>query len=236
MPPDRREALLRDVRRTIRDMPLWRLQKLRGGREAAFLYRRGPRTSDILFQPGIVATLAGFAPLIEQLVRTAWLRFVMRHNPTLVGTPAAQLEDFLFPTDRAALDRFRDALLPIQSRRCFYCDTTIRGDVHVDHFLPWSLYPRDLGHNFVLAHAHCNREKRDHLAAAEHLARWCRRNRDDERLAAAFARAGLPHDWPALRGAARSLYGIAAATDAPVWRARRELVPLDGTWRALLAG
>jgi hypothetical protein len=35
----------------------------------------------------------------------------------------------------------------------------------VDHFIPWSRYPADLGHNFVLAHDRCINAKSDYLAA-----------------------------------------------------------------------
>lgn len=46
----------------------------------------------------------------------------------------------------------------------------------VDHFVPWSRYPVDLGHNFVLAHGACNSARGSMLAAAEHLAAWVQRN------------------------------------------------------------
>jgi hypothetical protein len=41
--------------------------------------------------------------------------------------------------------------------------------------VPFSLYPRDLAHNFVLAHAKCNRSKSDSLAGRAHLQRWLER-------------------------------------------------------------
>ena len=34
----------------------------------------------------------------------------------------------------------------------------------VDHFISWSRYTTDLGHNFVLAHPGCNSQKSDYLA------------------------------------------------------------------------
>ena len=37
------------------------------------------------------------------------------------------------------------------------------------HLDPWVIYPRDLGHNFVLAHKSCNLDKSDLLAATTHL-------------------------------------------------------------------
>ena len=45
----------------------------------------------------------------------------------------------------------------------------------VDHFVPFSQYPRDLAHNFVLAHPSCNRSKSDSLAAGPHLEKWLER-------------------------------------------------------------
>ncbi len=45
-------------------------------------------------------------------------------------------------------------------------------EADVDHFIPFSQYPRDLMHNFVLAHPSCNRSKSDTLAAKSHLDNW----------------------------------------------------------------
>jgi len=42
-------------------------------------------------------------------------------------------------------------------------------DPDVDHFIPYPLYPKDLAHNFVLAHPACNRSTSDVLAARSHL-------------------------------------------------------------------
>ena len=41
----------------------------------------------------------------------------------------------------------------------------MKQDPHVDHFIPWSRYPRDLVQNFVLAHNACNLDKGDMLGA-----------------------------------------------------------------------
>ena len=45
----------------------------------------------------------------------------------------------------------------------------------MDHFVPFSHYPRDLAHNSVLAHPTCNRSKSDTLAAGPYLERWLNR-------------------------------------------------------------
>jgi 5-methylcytosine-specific restriction endonuclease McrA len=87
-------------------------------------------------------------------------------------------------------------LREVQSSRCFYCQQEIRSaTVHVDHFIPWTTYPINLGHNFVLADSACNAAKSDHLAAQQHLERWSSRNRDiGSYLSAQFDRVGLFHD------------------------------------------
>ena len=234
VPEPRRSRLLTEVRNSIKTMPLWKLQTIGGAPDLRFLYHRGDGDQRICFEPGIVVCLAGFAPLIEHVVRSAWLRFVLRCNSRLLGS-ASQVEDFLFPGSRASLGVWLAVVEDVQGDQCFYCAGQLKGDVEVDHFLPWTRYPRDLGHNFVLAHAGCNLRKKDHLASCEHLESWCSRNEQHgERMAERFAERGLPHDWPTLRRVACSLYNVAANANASVWRAGSELVPLDADWRRIL--
>ncbi|MFZ9092934.1 MAG: HNH endonuclease, partial [Planctomycetaceae bacterium] len=65
-----------------------------------------------------------------------------------------------------------------QSARCFYCGREVRQGGDADHFIPWSRYPVDLGHNFVFSHPACNISKRDFLAHPDFLARWRESNLD----------------------------------------------------------
>lgn len=235
LPAAEREVLLKEIRRSIADMPLPRLHTVRDSSEPMrFLYNPGPRKYELRFEPGMVACLTHFAPLVEEIVRSAWVRFVLRCNPHLLGAPA-KLEDFLFPQSRANLMTLRTPLASVQGDECFYCTKTIGGTPAVDHFLPWSRYRRDLGHNFVLAHSACNQAKSDHLASYEHLQRWHARNEaHGDVLAAQFDAAQLPHDWPTLQRVASSLYELAAGNTAMVWHRAKTLVPLDARWRQLL--
>jgi len=43
------------------------------------------------------------------------------------------------------------ALADAQHGQCLYCLRRVSAG-HIDHFVPWSRYPRDLAHNLVLAH------------------------------------------------------------------------------------
>lgn len=236
LPAAVREPLLRDVRSALREQPLWKLHEVGGDASFRFLYRRGANAGELVFELGVVAQLAAYSQLVEDVVRGAWLRFVLRCNPGLVGQ-GAQVEAFLFPDRRAGLAAWRDALRPVHGDRCFYCTGAIAGTPDVDHFLPWAKYPRDLGDNFVFAHPACNRQKLDHLAGVVHLRAW--RQGLDERgaaIAAACREAGLPHDRGAVLQAAGTLYANAARIGARAFEHGRGLVALEGSWRDALAG
>ena len=57
-----------------------------------------------------------------------------------------------------------------------------RAKYAVDHFIPWSLYPADTGHNFVLADDKCNSQKSNYLASEQFLDQWRERNHLHDRL------------------------------------------------------
>ena len=52
------------------------------------------------------------------------------------------------------------------------------GNYAVDHFISWSMYPSDTGHNFVLADSSCNSKKSNLLASDEFLHKWQERNEE----------------------------------------------------------
>ena len=54
------------------------------------------------------------------------------------------------------------------------------GNYAVDHFIPWSMYPSDTGHNFVLADSSCNSKKSNLLASDEFLHKWQERNEEQD--------------------------------------------------------
>jgi hypothetical protein len=168
-------AAIRDTVALLKKMPLWRLQILRR-QQVNFLYVAGPGAS-ICLLPGVMYNLRRFQGLLQQLGRNAWINHI-RANPQnipIIGQ-ASDLEQVLFGTDRASLSMARPVLRDLQADTCFYCRGPLRNTGEVDHFIPWARYPRDLGHNFVLAHHSCNNDKRDLLAATKHLARWRTRN------------------------------------------------------------
>ena len=165
------------IRNIIRAMPLLRLQLLRNGQRIPFLYEEVVVDGAIRLKTGVAYCLRKFSTLLGSLARNAWLREI-RDNPRnayAIGQTQS-LEAFLFGDDRIPLGRVRDVLVPLQQGRCFYCGGMLGDAMHVDHFVPWALYPSNLGHNFVLADARCNADKSSLLADVAHLDRWHARN------------------------------------------------------------
>ncbi len=227
-------ALVTKVARVVSEMPLFKLQTL-GGSAVEFLYPNRIVNAGVELKPGIAFCLRRFHGLIEDLVRGAWVRFVrrLRANEKLTGE-ATDLSGFMFGTDRDPLGAFVPILRDLQMDTCFYCQHPIKGRrVAVDHFVPWSLYPVDLGHNFVLAHEDCNGAKREALAGIEHLERWSRRSADHgPALGSAFDEVGIAHDAIASHRVTTWAYANAEQSSAQLWVRAKEFVQIDRGWRA----
>jgi hypothetical protein len=228
-------SLVRKVDATLREMPLWKLQTV-GNERLTFLYDNIGAGDEVVLKPGIAYCFRAFYDLILDLVRGAWLRFVRSRNLQMLGT-TVDLSEFLFGSDRSSLSRYLPVLMESEQGECFYCAKRINGDASVDHFIPWSRYPVDLGHNFVLAHGACNSRKADYLAAERHLERWVRRDLAyGTQLSASFTRAGLLHDAAATREIAHWAYSTAHRLGSSVWVQGRILEPLSSEWVTLLRG
>jgi 5-methylcytosine-specific restriction endonuclease McrA len=87
------------------------------------------------------------------------VRFVQKLNANELGS-LTDLGSFLFGHERGVLEAYRPILRDVQAGRCFYCQNDLKRSMEVDHFVPWSRYPTDLGRNFVLAHPSRNNAKR----------------------------------------------------------------------------
>lgn len=226
------KRLLADVGRTIAVMPLWKLQTV-GRVKEDFLYPNTGRGRVIRMRADAVYCFRQFYTLIGDLVQTAWVRFIQRlpRNKPLLGQ-ARDLRGFLFGSDRVALVRFARVLRRHQDGRCFYCGRILTARLAVDHFIAWSRYPLDLGHNFVLADGACNGNKADRLPAIGHLARWTKRNSDGA-LIEEFEREALPHDLSATTRVASWAYAQAERSRAQLWVAGRDgLEFLPANWRS----
>ncbi len=203
-----------------------------GGPQVEFLYRN--RSSDISIEllPGIAFCLRRFHELIRDLVHIAWTRYIRRQNHDVLGT-TADLSEFLFGSERSDLSVVRPILHDLQLGRCFYCDGNLPANSgQVDHFIPWSKYPVDLGHNFVVAHQGCNSQKADHLAAADFLVAWADRNKQyGSQLGDAVSQRGVLHDLPTSVRITDWAYQQTFDANGLTWQRGNDMTPLPPGWQ-----
>lgn len=209
----------------IKQMPLWRLQTL-GGEPGEFLYANQIEDNGIRLKAGVADSLRAFYPLVLHLVRGHWVSHIrsIPANTGLVGEHA-DLEYFLFGTQRSVLEKAAPVLEELQTGLCFYCGKPMKAEWNVDHFIPWARYPRDLGHNFVLAHAACNQHKGDTLAARRHVERWLQRNTEHEKLLTSELGMTFHCDAPTSRRIAKWSYELDLSASARLWVMAKQYEP-----------
>lgn len=225
--------LLRKVASTVAREPIQRIQNL-GGEQVRFLF--DVKSSGVELLPGVAYCLRQFQPLIQQLSRHYWIDHIKRNkrNSAVIGEDG-DLESFLFERDRRSLEVLRSGLGKLNSGACFFCGRTVMKSPEADHFIPFSVYPRDLGHNFVYAHAECNRRKSDSLAALPHLDRWLNfTETHDEQLQEIAAVAGVSCDLKASRAVASWIYTHGCSAKSRAWVAGREFEPITQAYLDLL--
>ena len=227
--------MVRKVAEIVRVMPLWKLQTV-GSEKLDFLYCNTGQGSQIILKPGIAFCFRKHYGLVADMVKGAWSRYVRRFNVEALGD-RTDLNEFLFGSERANLKEVSKIINEFQSGECFYCRRPLKGDFsHVDHFVPWSRYPVDLGHNFVLAHATCNGKKSDRLAAAEHLDAWVEfQGRNSKSLVLEFNRSGILNDFNSSVRIVNWAYQQTFENHGLTWLRADELRNLPLNWHDSLA-
>jgi 5-methylcytosine-specific restriction endonuclease McrA len=232
--PERWSRLVGEVDRVVRVMPLWKLQTV-GEERLEFLYENQDRGSQITLKPGVAYCLRAFYQLLRDLIQGAWVRFVQKINASKLGN-STDLGTFLFGEERASLEVYRPILMAVQHGTCLYCQKNLGKQTQVDHFIPWSRYPADIGQNLVLAHNHRNNAKSDYVAAEQHLAFWAERNRGHQvELPARLQDGGLPGDASASIQIAKWVYQQTEKANGQVWVMERVLQHLGPTWSQWLS-
>ena len=219
-------ALLSAVAQTVSAQPLNYLQNF-GGMTDEFLFERAG-VGKVKLKPGVAYCLRRFQPLVQQLARSHWVDHIKgnRRNMGILGA-ADDLEDFLFAASRQSSLAMAEGLRKLDGPQCFYCERPLTV-ADVDHFIPFSHYPRDLAHNFVLAHPSCNRSKSDTLAAGAHLERWLERNvRQADPLSEIGQSAGMMADVQVSRQVAAWGYRSAMEYGASAWIAPARYESID---------
>jgi 5-methylcytosine-specific restriction endonuclease McrA len=226
------KSLVKKIANTVKVMPLWKLQTI-GRDKLEFIYQNVGKGNSIELLPSVAFCFRRFHGLITDLIQGAWIRYVRKHNSDLLGS-RADLSAFLFGTDREALSVYNPILTEIQSGTCFYCGKKVlKPSVEVDHFVPWSRYPVDLGHNFVVAHKACNSSKRELLASQRHLENWIDRNLNhNSELSSYFTANRVAHDLDTSLRITEWAYGQTAASGGLTWDGRENLIHLSDNWKS----
>ena len=93
----------------------------------------------------------------------------------------------------------------------------------MDHFIPWSLYPADTGHNFVLADEKCNSQKSNYLASQQFLHQWQERNHlHDQSIIREISQLGFLTDLQRSHRVADWAYKQAIENEYLVWLGGKE--------------
>ena len=169
--------LLKDVVKTVKDMPVRKLQNL-NSQNFEFLYRLEQSKQQLILLPQVMFCLRQFSEIIEELCQKRWIDHIRKNSTNAsILNKLPNLEEFMFEPSRNQLNAVANVLVELQDCKCFYCNKPMKkGSYAVDHFIPWSMYPSDTGHNFVLADSNCNSKKSNFLASDDFLHKWQERN------------------------------------------------------------
>jgi len=241
-----------ETRRTILNDVFWALQTVGPSTDGCsrrgdqFLYEHPNSKAGkndirtLTLKPGVAACLRSLRSVIAAMVQARWARWIREHNPQ-IGRDA-DLEAFMFGSERVPIREYAPWLYELQSGRCFYTQAKLKSPTEgeVDHFLPRARYVLDEPINFVLASKRANSDKRDHVAATAFLRVWADRNQTLA-MPKTITNAGRPGavmvSWPTARGIAEWMYEAAERDNVPAWQGVGCIGRLDDGWRAcLIAG
>ena len=172
-------TLLNEVKSIVKKMPVTFLQNI-NGQNFEFLYQLASCGKQLILLPQVMFCLRQFSEIIEELCQKRWIDYIRKNSSNAsILNQLPNLEQFMFEPSRNQLNAVANVLVDLQDCKCFYCNKPMRkGNYAVDHFIPWSIYPSDTGHNFVLADSSCNSKKSNLLASDEFLYKWRERNEE----------------------------------------------------------
>ncbi|WP_158768211.1 HNH endonuclease [Paraglaciecola sp. L1A13] len=210
--------LFNSAKKSIREGPLWRLQLIENN-IVPFLYEHKKGKSYIQLNEGVADSFRFFHDIVVKLVRQGWADKIasIKSNQASLGK-SGELADFLFGSKRVSLKYASELLEKIQGGYCFYCEKKIKGDAHVDHFIPLKKYNYDLAHNFVLAHKKCNQDKSSHLALKIFKDKWVAQNLEKykDKISSKLSSRYMC-DPERSRAVADTFYEIADKSNIPLW-------------------
>ena len=203
----------------VLDNPIRRLQTINKESFEIIYPLKEYKKKQIRLYPTAFYSLKQFSTIIEELCQKKWidtLQGFSKNMPILQGLP--NLEAFLFQSNRIPLTKTVPILKEIQDNLCFYCGKKLNDQPEVDHFIPWSTYQYDMGHNFVLADKSCNSAKSNILATQNFHEKWLLRNIEyDDFLTMEMSKLGFLSNAERSKNIADWAYSQAKINNAPYW-------------------
>lgn len=171
------QSTIKDIASTIKKYPARYLQSAEDKVSREFLYVYDSKLKVVNLKPGTTYCFTRFSKIINKLCQQYWTEFVRKNSRNQIHfSDDIDLQQFLFNQSRQSLKVLIPILVDTQQGQCFYCHKPLRNNIEVDHFIPWSKYPIDTTHNFVLTDHSCNNSKRDYLAEELFYEKWLERN------------------------------------------------------------
>lgn len=118
--------LVKDVARTVKEMPVRYLQNI-NGQNFEFLYRLDQCGKQLILLPQVMYCLRQFSEIIEELCQKRWIDYIRKNSsnaPILNQLP--NLEQFMFEPSRNQLNAVAYVLVELQDCKCFYCNKSIK--------------------------------------------------------------------------------------------------------------
>ncbi len=118
--------LVKDVARTVKDMPVRYLQNI-NGQNFEFLYQLDRCGKQLILLPQVMFCLRQFSEIIEELCQKRWIDYIRKNStnaPILNQLP--NLEQFMFEPSRNQLNAVANVLVELQDCKCFYCNKPMR--------------------------------------------------------------------------------------------------------------
>ncbi len=227
------QKLITAVAQTVSRQPVTYFQNVVGMSDP-FVYERTP--IGVRLKPTVSSHLRKFHGLIQHMTRDRWIRHIKnnKRNIPILGRQD-DLHEFLFETNRQSLVIVGANLSKLSNRRCFYCGSPITKTPDVDHFIPFSMYGRDIAQNFVVAHGACNRSKSDVLAAKQHVDNWLEQiNRRKDDINQIAHDAGLISDTQTILSVAKWSYQQGHDAGAHAWVRKGEFEQIDANYSAVI--
>ncbi len=171
------QSTIKDIALTIKKYPARYLQSAEDKVSREFLYVYDSKSKVITLKPGIAYCFTRFSKIINKLCQQYWTEFVRKNSRNQIYfSDDIDLKQFLFNQSRQSLKVLIPILIDTQQGQCFYCHKPLKNNIEVDYFIPWSKYPINTTHNFVLTGHSCNNSKRDYLAEELFYEKWLERN------------------------------------------------------------